>query len=187
MVAVHQLRCADQPHEDNCPTLHAYRLRFSIEPSQCTLDRRCERDYGVKPAPTAGASDGFLLPATPFHAATGRKCGNVSERKMELMKRVFSSPDRAQLGLLRNILEKAGIPCVERNQQMAQTISVAPFQAELWVEQESDYAEASALLKAWVNPTPAPGAGWSCSRCGELLDGQFEKCWKCGTPRRGAA
>ena len=97
------------------------------------------------------------------------------------MKRVFSSPDSAQLGLLKNMLEKAGLRCVALNEQMAQTIPTVPFQAELWVEQESDYAEAVALLAEWTDPTPAAGAGWVCSRCDELLGPQFTKCWKCGT------
>jgi hypothetical protein len=99
------------------------------------------------------------------------------------MKRVFSSPDPAQVGLRKNMLEKAGLRCVEINQQLAQTIPVAPFQAELWVEQESDYAEAVALLAAWTNPLAAAGPSWACSRCGESLGDQFTKCWQCGTPR----
>lgn len=103
------------------------------------------------------------------------------------MKRIFTSPDSAQLGLLKNMLEKAGIRCVEINEQMAQTIPAAPFQAELWVEQESDYAEAKALLAAWTDPTPATAPGWVCFRCGELLGSQFSKCWKCGTHRQAGA
>lgn len=103
------------------------------------------------------------------------------------MKRLFTSPDSAELGLLKNVLEKAGIRCVEINQQMAQTIPAPPFQAELWVEDEADYAEAAALVKEWLNPTPNTGVGWICSRCGELLGSQFSKCWKCGTRRNAGA
>jgi len=103
------------------------------------------------------------------------------------MTRVFSSPDSAELGLLRNLLEKAGIRCVVLNEQMGQTIPSAPFQPELWVEQEADYAEATALLAAWANPTTSSTVGWVCSRCGELSGSQFSKCWKCGTHRHPSA
>lgn len=103
------------------------------------------------------------------------------------MKRVFTSPDSAELGLLRNVLRKAGIPCVELNEQMAQTIPVLPFQAELWVENEADYPAAIALLEAWQSAAETPEAGWTCSRCGEHLGRQFSKCWKCGTKRLAAA
>jgi hypothetical protein len=103
------------------------------------------------------------------------------------MKRIFSSPDSAELGLLKNVLQKAGIRCVEINEQMAQVIPAPPFQAELWVEREEDCDEAMALVQAWQHPTPAVEALWICSRCGEELDSQFSKCWKCGTPRHAVA
>jgi hypothetical protein len=99
------------------------------------------------------------------------------------MKRVFTSADSAEVGLLKNVLQKSGIRCVENNEQMAQIIPAAPFQAELWVENEADYAAAIALLGEWQHPTNAAGAGWTCSRCGEKLESQFSKCWKCGTRR----
>lgn len=103
------------------------------------------------------------------------------------MKRVFTSPDSAELGLLKNVLQKAGIRCVERNEQMAQTIPSAPFQAELWVENEADYSTAVAILEEWQHPSHAAGPAWTCSRCGEKLGSQFSKCWKCGTRRDGSA
>ena len=103
------------------------------------------------------------------------------------MKRVFTSPDTAELGFLKNMLNKAGIRCVEINEQMAQTIPSPPFQAELWVENDEVFDEAAALLADWLHPTPTTGALWICSRCGEQLGGQFSKCWKCGTRRDAVA
>ena len=97
------------------------------------------------------------------------------------MKRIFSSPDNAEAGLLMNMLEKTGIHCVELNEQMAQMIPSPPFQAELWVVSEDNYDEAVALMEQWLKPTHATGAPWICSRCGEKLGGHFGKCWKCGT------
>jgi hypothetical protein len=99
------------------------------------------------------------------------------------MKRVFTSADSAEVGLLKNVLQKSGIRCVEMNEQMAQVIPSAPFQAELWVENEADYPAAIALLEEWQHPTNTAGAEWTCSRCGETLGNQFAKCWKCGTRR----
>jgi hypothetical protein len=103
------------------------------------------------------------------------------------MKRVFTSMDSAEVGLLKNVLQKAGIRCVEKNEQLAQVIPSAPFQAELWVENEADYPAAATLLAEWQNPTSGAGAGWTCSRCGEKLESQFSKCWKCGTRRDASA
>ena len=77
------------------------------------------------------------------------------------MKRLFSSPDAAEVGLLKNILQKAGIRCVEKNEEMATTIPTLPFQAELWVEDEN-FNTAASLIGEWHNPT-ATGAPWICS------------------------
>ncbi len=81
------------------------------------------------------------------------------------------------------MLRKAGINCVETNEEMAQMIPTAEFQAELWVENEADYQAAVALLKEWQNPSSSGGTTWTCPRCGEQLGGRFSKCWKCGTKR----
>ncbi len=97
------------------------------------------------------------------------------------MKMVFSSPDTAELELLKNVLLKAGIRAVEVNQQLSQVLPSVPFQAELWVE-EVDYTEAAALMAEWQKPS-ATGTPWVCPRCGEKLENQFSKCWKCGTRR----
>lgn len=65
------------------------------------------------------------------------------------MKRIFSSPDSAEVGLLKNRLEIVGIPCVVRNEFLSQAIPVIAFEPELWVLKDEDYPEASQLLAAW--------------------------------------
>lgn len=99
------------------------------------------------------------------------------------MKRVFTSSDSAEVGLLKNVLLKAGIRCVEVNEQVAQVFPSHPFQAELWVENEGDYPAAMALLHEWQAPATPGGEAWLCPRCGEKLESQFNKCWHCGTHR----
>lgn len=99
------------------------------------------------------------------------------------MKRIMTSADSAGLGLLQDMLRKAGIRCVERNEQMAQTIPAAPFHAELWVENDGDYQAATDLLAAWRHPVTATPASWLCPRCDEVREGQFRRCWKCGAKR----
>lgn len=98
------------------------------------------------------------------------------------MKQVFTSSNTAEVGLLKNMLLKAGIGCEGRNEQMGQLIPGGPFQPELWVL-EADYEAAMALVKAWFEPTQPAQAEWVCPRCGESLPGQFMKCWHCGTRR----
>jgi len=99
------------------------------------------------------------------------------------MKQVFTSASTAEVGLLKNILQQAGIGCEERNEEIGQLIPGGPFQAELWVTADEDYEAATALVQEWYEPTRTAQPEWICSRCGERLQGQFMKCWHCGTRR----
>ena len=65
------------------------------------------------------------------------------------MKQLFSSPDSAEIGLLRSRLEAAGIDCEMRNEYLSPAMPGAPFYPELWVLKDEQFAEASALLAAW--------------------------------------
>jgi hypothetical protein len=101
------------------------------------------------------------------------------------MKQVMTLPDSAELGLLKNMLQKGGIRCLEINEQIAQTFPMAPFQAELWIENDTDYQAAVTMLEKWKHPADIAGPAWICPRCGEKLENQFGRCWKCGSKRAG--
>ena len=58
---------------------------------------------------------------------------------------VFSSPDSAQVGFIRSMLEAAGIQCEMRNEAVAQVMVGMPFTPELWVHDE-DFEEAARLV-----------------------------------------
>jgi hypothetical protein len=66
------------------------------------------------------------------------------------VKRIYSSSDSAQLGLLANRLQAAGIECEVRSE--SQIIPGIPFGPELWVLNDQDFDEASELISAWQSP-----------------------------------
>lgn len=68
------------------------------------------------------------------------------------MKRLLTSPDSAQIGLLRSRLESVGIGCDIRNEHVSPAMPGAPFYPELWVLDDAQFSEASALLAAWQQP-----------------------------------
>jgi hypothetical protein len=74
------------------------------------------------------------------------------------MKRMFVSPDSAQIGLVRSRLEAAGIECEMRNEYLSPAMPGVPFYPELWVLRDEQFAEASELLAAWRQPASPPGS-----------------------------
>ena len=67
--------------------------------------------------------------------------------------------ESAELGLLKNMLEEAGIRCALRNEQLSQALPEAPFNVELWVESDDDFRGreysghlANYYSKRWIGP-----------------------------------
>lgn len=92
----------------------------------------------------------------------------------------------AEIGLVRGLLEHAGVACITKNEQLAGALGDIPFlecEPELWVIHDHDLPQAQRILAS--HEAGAPDARpWRCERCNELIDGQFEVCWQCGTPDR---
>jgi len=103
------------------------------------------------------------------------------------MKQLFTPTESAELGLLKNILEEAGIRCAFKNQQLFQTLPIGPFNVELWVINDDDFPRAQELTQAWLHPPPGATGTWTCAKCGQRLKDQFDSCWKCGTKRQTTA
>lgn len=98
------------------------------------------------------------------------------------MKKIFSSPDTAEVELIKNMLSDAGIECEVRNGDVARIVPAPPFYEELWVSEEA-YGKARELLDSWRQDSGTSGSAWTCPKCGERVEGQFSSCWRCGTPR----
>jgi hypothetical protein len=103
------------------------------------------------------------------------------------MKQLITAAGGPELGLLRNMLQDAGILCDLRNEQLSQVLPSAPFDAELWIENDDDYWMAQDLSEAWFHPPSGPTGSWTCARCGQHVGTRFDSCWKCGTKRAPAA
>ena len=63
---------------------------------------------------------------------------------IHLMKQLYSSPDSAQVALIRSILDAANVPFEVRNEAVSQAIP--PFSSEIWV-QDDDFEDANRLIK----------------------------------------
>jgi hypothetical protein len=98
--------------------------------------------------------------------------------------RSFGPYERAQAWLLRQMLEREGIACLLRNEELFAAMGEIPFlecRPELWVVDDEVWPRALLLLEAWERGEE--GAPWTCPGCGERLEAQFGACWKCGRQR----
>ncbi len=89
-----------------------------------------------------------------------------------------------EIGLVRGLLEHAGIECITKNEQLAGALGDIPFlecEPELWVVHDADLARAREILASHRAPAHSASV-WRCDVCGELIEGQFGACWQCGNP-----
>ena len=73
------------------------------------------------------------------------------------MKQLYTSNNSAELGLLRSRLEEIGIECETRNEAASQDMFGFPFQLELWILNDEDWEDASALIADWRKATETDG------------------------------
>ncbi len=100
------------------------------------------------------------------------------------MKKLLGTGNRIQLYLLKSLLENEGIICLIKNEYPPAAGELPPITAmpELWVMNDKQYEKAMKLIeenRLSLQSSPP----WKCSRCGELLEGQFTTCWRCGNVR----
>jgi hypothetical protein len=73
------------------------------------------------------------------------------------VKRIYSSHDGAELGLLASQLDSLGIPCEVRSE--SPVFPSVAFGPELWILRDEDYEQASRFVSSWMNPNSSSQAG----------------------------
>lgn len=98
------------------------------------------------------------------------------------MKRVYTSMDPLMVEQVRAALDAAGIESVVEHgdlRPLAGIVPVVECWPEVWVMHDQQAAKAEALVEKTTAAAPVQIAPWRCSRCGQLLEGQFTSCWNC--------
>ena len=101
------------------------------------------------------------------------------------MRRVYSSQNTMMVGLVKGILDNGGIDCLLKNQILSSGMGELPLNEcwpEVWVTHDGDYDKATQIINEFLAGDGRKEISWHCS-CGELLEGQFEICWRCGQAR----
>ncbi len=103
---------------------------------------------------------------------------------------VFTHRERPFASLLKERLAAEGVVCLVRNDELSTALGEIPFvecYPELWVVDDEVYPRARLLLEQWLSTMLETPEAWQCGGCGEVLEGQFEYCWKCGKDREPPA
>src|SRR5699024_9973439 len=114
-----------------------------------------------------------LLSARPFSHNGGMKAMQVY---------LAADPDNAEIA--KDYLGTFGIAAHVRSQHLWGGMGQLPVDLypSVWVDDGRDYDRACSLIQRFESGALG-GRPWSCPHCGERLAGQFDTCWKCGTPR----
>lgn len=103
------------------------------------------------------------------------------------MKKLYTTPNRVFLYLLKASLEQSGIHCFIKNEdvagQAAGELPPAVAMPEIWIMSDENFSDAQALLNTELQHYSSSKPSWNCANCQEKLEGQFDVCWKCGTEK----
>jgi len=99
------------------------------------------------------------------------------------MIKVFENFDLVRVGQVQSLLETHSIRTFIKNQYGSSVIGEVPFVElvpQLFILEERDLARAKELLQLNL-PPQHQGDDWVCPECGVDVEGNFARCWKCGT------
>jgi len=101
------------------------------------------------------------------------------------MIKVFENFDFSRVGQMQSLLESHGIKTYIKNQYASSVMGEVPFVEvvpQLYVLAKEDLQRAQELLQLDL-PDQDPAEDWVCPECGIDVEGNFTRCWKCGTGR----
>ncbi len=96
------------------------------------------------------------------------------------MMRLARAPDIALATVWCDLLREAGIAAsVQRRFLSSAAGELPPDQClpEVWIAHDAQEDRARELLQALRE---LPQRRWTCTACGERVEGGFEQCWNCG-------
>ncbi len=102
------------------------------------------------------------------------------------MHRLYQAGNRIEAQLLSDLLGHQGIDTAILGDYLSGAIGELPadIYPSVWLIDVADLPRAESLLAGFLaEQSRDVGASWVCHRCGELIDGSFDLCWRCGGSR----
>jgi hypothetical protein len=102
------------------------------------------------------------------------------------MKLIHTAKHPTEAHLVKGMLENEGIRALVRGDQLYGAYGELPVLPTVWIFDDMAAMQAEHLVIEFLHGAAARRYGhqrWTCAKCGELLEGQFTDCWKCGAAR----
>ncbi len=105
------------------------------------------------------------------------------------MQQVYSSRDLAEAHFVKGLLDMEEIPATIQSGPLQAVLGSIPASPEtlpsVWVD-DSDVDRAMEIINEMKHGGLAATQAkltWTCPKCAEVMEGQFSRCWQCGTSR----
>ncbi len=105
------------------------------------------------------------------------------------MHRLYQARDSLEAQLIHDFLGRHHVDSVILGDYLSGAAGGLPadISPTVWLLEDADRERGRALLDRFQAEAEAAqrdaGADWICSRCGESVDGAFDLCWNCGSPK----
>jgi hypothetical protein len=99
------------------------------------------------------------------------------------MLQIHCSLNSTEIHNLKNVLEENGISCEVRGESLRSAMGEVPIGeafVELWV---LDDAQGEAARQILSGPLSASSTPWTCPKCAESIEAEFDQCWNCQAGR----
>jgi hypothetical protein len=109
-----------------------------------------------------------------------------SRDRYTILKKLTTCKNISEAGMLKGLLTANGIACEIKNEYLSMASGELPFAEcypEIWVANDDDFARGKDIIAEWErkeDEQPEQFENWNCQGCGEVNEGQFVYCWKCG-------
>ena len=107
------------------------------------------------------------------------------------LEKLYTASNAMEAHLVANLLQQQAVPATVIGEVLAAAQGGLPptpeTQPSVWVPTEN-LDDAREIVESYMRADVAPaGPAWTCPACGEMIEGQFGQCWRCGAEREPAA
>ncbi len=99
------------------------------------------------------------------------------------MIKIHSSMSSIDIHNIKNALESNGIQCEvlgEFRRSVMGEIPLSEAFVELWILDHTKEKAAREIMAGGLRPASMP---WTCPKCGEAIEAEFDLCWNCQSER----